>query len=112
MARHIHIKFGKADMPEDFGGVTRSLDREDNYCMLINSALTETKQTAAFLHEALHIYHDDFNSDRPVEVIELERREELKAIARLILEEDAGLPEDPSVIAAFQKAFKPNSAAK
>ena len=89
MKREIKIKFGKADMPSTIGGVTRSLDHDDNYCMLINSALDDLHQVEAFLHEALHIYHRDFEDARPDAEIEADRRAEMLALMRMILEEDA-----------------------
>ncbi len=87
--RDIHIKFGKTEMPQTIGGVTRARDTMDDYSVLLNSALDSVHQTKAFLHEMLHIYHKDSWSDRDRDEIEAERRAELRAILELIVEEDA-----------------------
>lgn len=89
MKREIKIKFGKVDMPIDICGVTKSLDYDDNYCMLINSALDELHQVEAFLHEALHIYHRDFEDVRPDAEIEADRNAEMLAVMQMILEEES-----------------------
>ena len=58
--------------------------REDaDYTIVINSDLTDQEQALSFLHECLHAWHDDCNSERPVAEIETERHEELIQLLRL-----------------------------
>ena len=56
----------------------------DDYTILINSKLSEDEQAAAFLHEALHIWHDDFNSGRSADSIEETRKAELHRLIELM----------------------------
>ena len=77
--RTVTVRIVKTDFPE--GGHGMCVQEEDNaFLVLLNDKSTEIKQASAFLHEMLHIWHDDFNSCRPINKIEAERHRELTDI--------------------------------
>lgn len=53
--------------------------------ILINDQKTQDQQTLSFLHEMLHIWHNDHAADvTSVTNLELERHEELARLLRLV----------------------------
>ena len=58
-----------------------------DFVIVINSDCSDLTQTAAFLHECLHAWHDDFHDSRSVDEIEAERHAELIQILKLKTEE-------------------------
>lgn len=87
MQRNIKIQLVVADMDEKTrGGIGCNPNRPQDYTVCINSALDPDQQAAAFLHECLHIWHDDLRSNSGIPVGSLEdiRHEELKRIATII----------------------------
>ena len=54
----------------------------------VNTVHGEKRAAASWLHEALHIYHDDFDDPRPVKEIEAERRAELRELLQILIRDD------------------------
>lgn len=80
--RKLTILLENMDMPEDIQGATSK--KNDTFYMLINAKASKEEQAAAFLHEMLHIYRRDFESDQSVDEIEIEVRKELKVIKQYL----------------------------
>ena len=85
MQGEITLQIITAKLPEDVNGMSAA--EGDRVTMAINEDLPEELQAAAFLHECLHIWHSDHSSSRAVKEIERERREELRKITQLYLQE-------------------------
>lgn len=85
MKREITLKIITAKLPEGANGISAA--DGDRVTLAINEDLPAELQAAAFLHECLHIWHSDHSSGRAVKEIERERREELRKITRLCLQE-------------------------
>ena len=89
--RRISIKQGEAAFPESVHGLTlltAKTDEREDYTVLINSSLNSRRQAATFLHEMLHIFHEDFDGKRAVKEIEAERRAELRELLEILIRED------------------------
>lgn len=54
--------------------------KDGDYLIVVNEDDTEEQQRETVLHEMLHIMHNDFDKSGSVELIELERHEELLEI--------------------------------
>jgi hypothetical protein len=78
MKRRIEILLEDADLPDAVDGVS-ALKGEDRYLVLVNSGKSDPEKVAAFLHECLHIYHEDHTGES-VQEIETERHAELQQI--------------------------------
>ena len=80
--KKITIYLYETELPEDIEGVTSpNKGQENSYTIMIDSKQTETGRAAAFLHEMLHVYRDDFNSGKTVQQIETETEELMRMIA-------------------------------
>lgn len=111
MKRKMKIDLAEAALPDSMNGVTLNEGGSQDYLVAINSNKGDLQRAATFLHEMLHIYHDDFNSTRSAAEIEIEREAELKAIARLILEKDTSFLGDPESAATIDAVFRSHSVA-
>lgn len=76
--RKLTILLENMDMPEEIQGATSK--KNDTFYMLINAKASKEEQAAAFLHEMLHIYRRDFESDKSVDEIENSIRDDLRKI--------------------------------
>ena len=85
--RQFKIDLATAPLPEKVDAVSVETD-SGNYIVCLNSEKPSDNQTAGFLHEMLHIFHDDFNSPEPVANIEADRQAELLRVIK-ILEQEA-----------------------
>ena len=72
MNRTITISIISQNMPEGINGATIK-KASDNYIIFLNDNQNQADITASFIHEMLHIYHDDFNSDMTATEIEAVR---------------------------------------
>ena len=87
MWKNIKIQLVVSDMgTKTRGALACSPDRPNEYMVCVNSNVSEDQQAAAFLHECLHIWHDDLRSNGGIPAGSLEhiRHEELKRIATII----------------------------
>ena len=68
----LQIRLIKSDGPDAIGGTTSTMPvkRGEGYMVWVNTVHGEKRAAASWLHEALHIYHDDFDDPRPVKEIE------------------------------------------
>ena len=82
-----NITMKLAALPETVHGVLQQTEK-DTYTIFINSDQTDDERAAAFLHECLHIYHNDFASQESADSIEKARHAELKRICEILDTED------------------------
>lgn len=75
------IKEGK--FPDSVKGATVALD-EDTFQIWINDHLDPDEMAAAFLHEMLHVWNDDFDRDENADQVEERTHEQLKRISDII----------------------------
>ena len=81
MDRTITIRLVTREMPEAISGFCQKKG-DDSYLVILNDRDGEPRTAGSFIHEMLHIYHDDYSKDLPADKIELERIKE----TRLLLE--------------------------
>lgn len=76
--------------PDHFYGATimHDIKPEEKYTVVLNDDRDDLRKTATFLHEALHIYHQDHISHDDEERIEAERRTELLQILKILTDEE------------------------
>lgn len=110
MRRKMKIDLAEMELPDSFDGATVNDGKSQDFLVLINSKENDMRRAAAFLHEMLHIYHNDFESSKSAAEIECERDAELKAIARLILDNDKSFLDDPGQAELMERAFRPSAA--
>ena len=83
MERDITIRLVKHKMPDQAGGVIVQEGKE-SYLIIINDQKSEQEQAAAFLHECLHIWHNDFSTNTNALEVEELRHRELAGLADLL----------------------------
>ena len=74
-----------ATLPESIHGLT--VKTNDIYNIYVNNKLDPDSQAAAFLHEMLHIWNDDFNKDADADHIEKQTHAQLKRISEIYFKE-------------------------
>ena len=89
--RRLSITIDEAELPLSVRGECAK-DADGRFYVLVNKNLPEPEKALAFLHEALHIWHDDFTSEAPVSAIEAARHEELVNM----LKSEVGSGADPA----------------
>lgn len=87
MNRDVDLRIMTAELPVSISGF--SMPKNGKTIVVINEGLTESEQAAAFLHECLHIWHDDHNSQTDADTLERIRHKELIEILTGILEKDS-----------------------
>lgn len=102
--RTITITISAHDMPEGLHGICTE-QALNNYAIHLNSKDTEQQQAASFLHECLHIYHDDINDTRSADQIEADRHRELLQLLKTMLQEE-GPAEKETDIAIVSGTFE------
>ena len=110
--RELKIRLVRSDGPETIHGATAQMrdDTGEKYAVWINSSRTGKCGAATWLHEMLHIYHDDFSDTRPVKEIEKERRSELIELLEILIEEDKTIDgDDPYDSTVMEDAFRGRS---
>lgn len=86
MDRQITITTKAEALPQTINGVLQQTGN-DNYIIYLNSTKTDDERAAAFLHECLHIYHNDFDSNNAAGNIEQARHSELLHILQILKQE-------------------------
>lgn len=76
--RDITVKIRFANLLDGVRGTAFKVN--DKFCVVIDSKLSEDEQAAVFLHEMLHVWHDDASKDCSLARIERERAAELPRI--------------------------------
>lgn len=112
MRRKMKIELAETALPDPIDGATVNDGKRQDFLVVLNSEKDDLRRAAAFLHEMLHIYHNDFESSKSAAEIERERDTELKAIARFILDEDRTFLDDPGHSALIERAFRPSAAVR
>lgn len=86
MMRNISLSIAQQQLPVP-GLVAQKA--EDDYTIILNTDLPDTERAAAFLHEMLHIWHNDFASGKSVDQIEQERHVEMERILEILLKQQS-----------------------
>ena len=61
-------------LPEPAHGISGTGNRDDSFIILLDGKQTDEQLTRTFIHEMLHIWHDDFSKqDVNVNVLEWQR---------------------------------------
>ncbi len=105
----LQIRLVRADGPDSIGGTTSPMPVKngEGYLVWVNTVHSEKRAAASWLHEALHIYHNDFDDPRPVKEIEAERRAELRELLEILIEEDKTIDgDDPYDSTVMEDAFR------
>lgn len=71
--KRLNVHLARVDLPDGVHGACCPSNDGGNYYIIVNANLTAEEQEKAFIHEALHIWHDDFNSGKTAQEIETER---------------------------------------
>lgn len=79
MNKTFKVSIAEICLPEGVNGASAETAAGE-YIVALRKGISETEKAAAFLHEMLHIYHDDFNSGLNVKQIEADRHAELLTI--------------------------------
>ena len=66
------IAIQEQDLPKSIRGLLLQIDTDD-YVIMLNRDLSEQDKESAFLHECLHIYHNDFEGMCLVDELEEDR---------------------------------------
>ena len=83
MEREITVRMITADLPECINGMCH-MDAPGRYIVVIDSKGTPQQQAAAFLHECLHIWHNDTATTLPADQIEQMRHREIIDLLQLL----------------------------
>ena len=75
------------DMPNGLHGLVAQ-HGPVQYSILLNSKDSEDIKAASFLHECLHIYHDDFSSGQTADAIEAKRHAEMGRLLEIAYKEE------------------------
>lgn len=80
--KELNITIDKNSFPVSIKGFIVK-DDDTTYRIFINDTLDSDDQAAAFLHECLHIWNDDFNSNDSADHIEQRTHKQLKRISEI-----------------------------
>ena len=75
MKRRMTVTLERVTLPEEIKAFTRMTGPEE-YSVFISDQLTELEAARAWLHEMLHLWHDDFSRAEDLDRIEAERHKE------------------------------------
>lgn len=79
----MQLEIVKMALPESIGGLY-SLEN-DKATIVINKNKSELEQEEAFLHECLHLWNNDFDSNSSVDQIEERTHQQLRQVAKSVL---------------------------
>lgn len=83
METNIQLTIRRDALPPGIHGAIATTGT-NNYIIVTNQQETETQQAAAFLHECLHLFHDDLNGRGSVDEIETARHAETIEILEIL----------------------------
>ena len=101
----LNIRLAKMELLPGAEGITAK--DEQGYLVVINSMLPEDKQAAAFIHEMLHIWHDDFSGDAPAGQLESYRHAEAIRLCNIFKQQEAAAMQD--INGKLQEAYRINA---
>ena len=109
--RRVDLKIAAVPLPDTTRGATDKqpdADGRERYTVAVNANMDELQKAAAFIHEALHIYHNDFEQPGTLEEIEGERRDELIGILECLIQQDKAIKavNDPYTTDWMEAAYK------
>lgn len=76
------VRVRLVDMVEGAQGTIFKVN--DSFCVVIDNKLSEDEQAAVFLHEMLHIWHDDSSKECKLAQVEKERAAELPRLLTIM----------------------------
>lgn len=82
MEQTITLKIETASLPGTVHGF--SAKQPGRFYIVVNEADPPDRQAATFLHEMLHIWHDDHDSGRSADSIEQERHAEVQRLLSIL----------------------------
>lgn len=71
----LQLRIVKVPLPASVNGVS-TISQDGCYVVAVNSGLAEKEQTDAFIHEMLHIWHQDFETCGSLQHAEADRHQE------------------------------------
>lgn len=77
----LNMVIERAQLPAAVKGIT--VKNHNSIKVFVNSGLSKDEQAAAFLHECLHIWNNDFNSGKAASEIEESTHKQLKRISAI-----------------------------
>lgn len=86
MTRTTTLTITTHELPQGIDAFT--LYKDEQYAIYVNDTLPATEQAAAFLHECLHLWHDDTSADLPADVLENVRHRELLEVANIFQQKE------------------------
>ena len=90
MERDINLRIITQDLPGSISALTAS-EGNDRYTVMINGKADQEDQIAGFLHECLHIWHNDFENSQDVNDLEILRHSEMMRILSAQIRSNADL---------------------
>ena len=108
--RRVDLKIAAVPLPDSTRAATDKqpdADGRERYTVAVNANMDELQKAAAFIHEALHIYHNGCEQPGTLEEIEAERRAELIGILECLIQQDKAIKavNDPYSNAWMDEAF-------
>ena len=79
MQRNIEIRVITGLLPDSIHAAATT-EGADRYTVVINENATQDEKAAGFLHECLHIWHNDFKEGQQITKLEKQRAAELKRL--------------------------------
>ena len=84
MERKVQLTICRDALPPGIHGAIMTTGAGKDYIIVTNQQETETQQAAAFLHECLHLFHDDLNRGGSADEIEATRRAEIIELLEIL----------------------------
>lgn len=83
MKRNVQLTICRDALPPGIHGIITTTGT-DNYIIVTNQQETESQQAAAFLHECLHLFHDDLNGSDSADEIEAARHSAITDLLEIL----------------------------
>lgn len=84
MKRNVQLTICRDALPPGMHGAIVATGAVNHYIIVTNQQETESQQAAAFLHECLHLFHDDLNRGGSVDKIEAARHTEITELLEIL----------------------------
>ncbi len=90
MERNINIRLIELNIPNEINRAVILNEKTlgEAYIVALNKQKNDLEKAAAFLHKALHIYHQDLSNSERVSALETDRKLELLEILQYLINEE------------------------
>ena len=88
MRRNYNLNIITTPLAPEVKGLSMQPEGKKEITIVINSSLPENEQTASFLHECLHLWHDDHSSNKDLDEIETARHKETIELLEILKQRD------------------------